>query len=339
MDLTTTYLGLTLKSPLIVGAAAPLTEKLEYLPVLEQAGAAAIVLHSLFEEQLEQESSTLHFHLEQGIDSFAEALSYFPEPQIYPVGPQLYLDHLKRAKELVSVPIIASLNGDTLGGWLDFACQIEAAGADALELNLYSLPTDPDVSAAEIEDEYVQIVRTVCEEIRIPLAVKLSPFFTNPANLAKRLQQVGADGLVLFNRFYQPDIDIETLEVVPRLLLSTPLEQRLPMHWLALLYERVPLDLAATSGIQHGTDVVKMLMAGATTVQIVGALLRHGAEQLRVIEQELVEWLQAHEYESLAQLRGSMSLVRCPDPHHFERVQYIRSLETYQPQWHVVNQR
>jgi dihydroorotate dehydrogenase (fumarate) len=213
------------------------------------------------------------------------------------------------------------------------------AGANALELNLYSLPTDPDVSAAEIEDEYVQIVRTVCEEIRISLAVKLSPFFTNPANLAKRLQQVGADGLVLFNRFYQPDIDIETLEVVPRLLLSTPLEQRLPMHWLALLYERVPLDLAATSGIQHGTDVVKMLMAGATTVQIVGALLRHGAEQLRVIEQELVEWLQAHEYESLEQLRGSMSLVRCPDPHHFERVQYIRSLETYQPQWHVINQR
>ncbi len=236
MDLTTTYLGLQLRSPLVVGAAAPLTEDIDNIKRMEDAGAAAVVLHSLFEEQLSQEQFELHHHLEYGTYSFAEALTYFPEPEDFHVGPEEYLNHIRQAKEMVNIPIIPSLNGSTLGGWTDYARQLEQAGADALELNIYYVPTDFDLTAMQVESNYLNILRSVKSAVSIPVAIKLSPFFSNMANMAKQLTEAGADGLVLFNRFYQPDINIEALEVQPNVLLSTPQAMRLPMRWLAILY-------------------------------------------------------------------------------------------------------
>ena len=334
MDLTTTYLGLTLRSPLVVGAAAPLTEDIYMIKRMEDSGAAAVVLHSFFEEQLRQEQLELHYHLTQGTESFAEALTYFPEPQIFHVGSEEYLKHIRQAKEMVDIPIIASLNGSTLGGWIDYAEQIEQAGADALELNVYHIPTDLDLSGAQVEQNYIDLLLAVKSEVKIPVAIKLSPFFSNMANMAKRLSQAGADGLVLFNRFYQPDIDIEALEVQSNVLLSTPQAMRLPLHWIALLYGRISADLAATSGVQKGTDVLKMLMVGANVTMIVSALLRHGIEHLWTIEQEMRHWMEEHDYESVKQLQGSMSQINCPDPSAFERVQYMKGIQTYKPDWH-----
>lgn len=339
MNLTTTYLGLTLRSPLVVGAAAPLSENLDTLKHLEDAGAAAIVMHSVFEEQIRQDLLDLHHHLEYGTYSFAEALTYFPEPEMFHVGAEEYLAHLRRAKESLSIPIIGSLNGASIGGWVEYAHQIQQAGADALELNIYWIPTDPDLSGAEVEAQYIDILRQVKAQVNIPVAVKLSPFFSNTANMAKRLCEAGADGLVLFNRFYQPDIDIEALEVRPKLLLSTPQALRLPMHWIGILYGRIPTDLAATSGIHNAQDVVRLLMAGATVTQVVGVLLRHGVGHLRSIEQDLVTWLTEHEYESVSQLRGTMSQRNCPDPSQFERVQYMKTLQTYHPHWSMLEER
>ena len=333
MDLTTTYLGLTLRTPLVVGAAAPLSEDLDTLKHLEEAGAAAIILHSVFEEQIRQDALELHHHLEQGSHSFAEALTDVPEPDLFPAGAEQYLEHIRRAKDKLAIPIIASLNGSSTGGWVEYARRIEQAGADALELNLYSIPTDLDCSGAQVEGQYLEVVRLINAQVNLPIAVKLSPFFTSPANMAKRLTEAGADALVLFNRFYQPDIDIEALEVSPYLVLSSPQEMRLPMHWIALLYGRISADLAATSGIHKAQDVVRMLMAGATVTLIVSALLRHGIPHLRVLEQGLKDWMVEHEYTSISQLRGVMSQLHCPDPSAFERVQYMKTLQTYHSYW------
>lgn len=333
MDLTTTYLGLELRSPLVVGAAAPLTEDIDNLRRIEDAGAAAIVLHSLFEEQIRRDRLEIHHHLEHGTESFAEALTYFPDTDIFHVGTEQYLDHIRRAKTLLSIPVIASLNGATLGGWTDYAQQMEQAGADAIELNIYSIPTDLHTSGADIESLYLSIVSAVKAQVSIPVAVKLSPYFSSMANMAKRLSDAGANGLVLFNRFYQPDIDIDALEVRPHVLLSTPQDLRLPMRWIALLYGRVPVDFAATSGIHKAPDVVRMLMAGANVTMIVSSLLRHGIHHLTTIERDLISWLTENDYISVQQLRGSMSQLRCPNPSEFERAQYMRAIQTYHPDW------
>jgi dihydroorotate dehydrogenase (fumarate) len=277
----------------------------------------------------------LHHHLEYGTQSFAEALTYFPEPDMFHVGAETYLEHIRQAKAALSIPIIGSLNSASLGGWVDYSQTIQQAGADALELNIYSIPTDLDLSGAEVEAQYLEILRQVKAQVSIPVAVKLSPYFSNTANMAKQLCAAGADALVLFNRFYQPDIDIEALEVRPQLLLSTPQALRLPMHWISILHGRIQADLAATSGVHNAQDVVRLLMAGATVTQIVSALLRHGVSHLSSIEQDLIDWLAEHEYESVSQLRGTMSQRSCPDPSQFERVQYMKTLQTYQPHWSV----
>jgi len=333
MDLTTQYLGLTLRSPLVVGAAAPLTENIDNIKRMEDSGAGAVVLHSLFEEQIRQEQLLLHHHLEFGTESFAEALTYFPEPDIFHVGSQAYLEHIYTAKQLTSLPVIASLNGTTLGGWTDYAREVQQAGADALELNIYWIPTDLEMTGVEVEEHYLEIVRSVRKTVTIPLAVKLSPYFSSMANMAKRLTEAGANGLVLFNRFYQPDIDIEELEVRPHVLLSTHTEMRLPMRWIALLYGRINADLAATTGIARGEDVICMLMAGAKVTMLVSSLLRHGIGHLRDIEKQMVDWMTEHEYESITQLQGSMSQLRCPNPSEFERAQYMKAVQTFTPKW------
>ena len=332
MNLSTTYLGLQLRSPLVVGAAAPLTEDIDNIKRIEDAGAAAIVLHSLFEEQLSLEQFELHHHLEYGTDSFAEALTYFPEPEVFHVGPEEYLNHIRQAKAMVNIPIIASLNGSTLGGWTDYARQLEQAGADALELNIYYVPTDFDLTARQVEENHLNILRLVKSAVEIPVAIKLSPFFNNMANMAKQLTEAGVNGLVLFNRFYQPDINIEALEVQPNVLLSTPQALRLPMRWIAILYGRLQVDLAATSGIYQAEDVLKMLMAGANVTMLVSVLLRHGIEHIQVIEEGMRQWMEEYEYESVKQMQGSMSQINCPDKSAFERAQYMKAIQSYQPE-------
>lgn len=329
MNLSTTYLGLKLRSPLVPSAAQPLTENVDNIKRMEDAGAAAVVLHSLFEEQLSLERRELFENLTQGTDSFAEALTYFPEPMEFHVGPELYLSNIKKAKAAVQIPVIASLNGSTAGGWVEYARKIEQAGADAIELNIYWIPTDPSLSSIRIEDTYVEILRSVKEQVDIPVAVKLSPFFTNFANMARRLEAAGADGLTLFNRFYQPDMDLESLEVTPNILLSTPMAMRVPLRWIAILRDQVGLSLAATSGIHRATDAIKMLMAGADVTMMCSSLLRHGVKHLTTVENEIRAWMEEHEYESVAQLKGSMSQKNCPDPAAFERAQYMRAVSSY----------
>lgn len=328
MNLTTTYLGHKLRTP-FVPSASPLSEQLDNIKRMEDAGASAIVFHSLFEEQLRHDRHELDYHLTQGTESFAEALNYFPEPLEFKVGPEAYVEHIAKAKACTSIPIIGSLNGSTFGGWQTYARQIEQAGADALELNIYSLPTDPDLSSEDVEESYLTILASVKAQVKIPVAVKLSPFFTNLACFARRLDQHGANALVLFNRFYQPDIELETLEITPNVLLSTPMAMRLPMRWIAILYGRIGASLAATSGIHRATDALKMLMAGADVTMLCSVLLRRGIAHLRVMEREMREWMEEHEYESVEQLKGSMSQKNCPDPSAFERAQYMRALKTY----------
>jgi dihydroorotate dehydrogenase (fumarate) len=328
MNLTTSYLGLKLRTP-FVPSASPLSEDLDNIKRMEDAGAAAVVFHSLFEEQLRQDRHQLQYYLDQGTESYPEALSYFPEPAEFKVGPESYVEHLAKAKAAVGIPIIASLNGSTFEGWQTYARQIEQAGADALELNIYALPTDPDLSGEEIEQSYLTILAAVKNQLKIPVALKLSPFFTNFARFARRLDQQGADALVLFNRFYQPDIELETLEITPNILLSTPMAMRLPMRWIAILYGRINANLAATSGIHRATDALKMLMAGADVTMLCAVLLRRGIEHIRVLEREMREWMEEHEYGSVEQLKGSMSQKNCPDPTAFERAQYMRALTTY----------
>lgn len=333
MNLTTTYLGLTLRSPLVPSAAAPLTEDIDQIKRMEDAGAGAVVLHSLFEEQLVHEKFELHHHLTYGTESFAESLTYFPEPDEFHVGPELYLDHIRKAKESVAIPIIASLNGYTPGGWVEYAQLMQQAGADAIELNVYYVPTDFNLTGAEVEQNYIDILRDVKSEVTIPVSIKLSPYFSNFANMAKRLDDAGADGLVLFNRFYQPDIDLDNLEVYPHLILSSPQDSRLPMRWIAILYSRIGADLAATSGVQKGQDALKMLMAGAKITQICSVLLRHGIEHIQVIEQGMLHWMEEHEYESVQQMQGSMSQRYCPDSSAFERAQYMKAIQSFTPEF------
>ncbi|MBD2626268.1 dihydroorotate dehydrogenase-like protein [Trichormus variabilis] len=330
MDLTTTYLGMKLRSPL-VPSASPLSEDIDNIQRMEEAGAAAVVMHSLFEEQLLLERYELHHHLTQGTESFPEALTYFPDSMSFRVGPETYLAHIQKAKQKVSIPIIASLNGSSVGGWTNYAKQIQQAGADALELNIYYVPTDIELTSNEIEQTYMDILRAVKAAVTIPVAVKLSPYFTNMANMAKRLDEAGANALVLFNRFYQPDINLNLLDVEPNVLLSTPHSMRLPLRWIAILYGHIHADLAATSGIHRGEDALKMLMAGAKITMLCSVLLRHGINHIRVIEQEMRQWMQEQEYESIQQMQGSMSQKHCPNPSAFERAQYMRSLTTYQP--------
>ena len=325
MNLTTKYLGLNLRTPL-VPSASPLSEDIDNLKRMEDAGASAVVFHSMFEEQIRHEMQTLHHHLTHGTESYAEALSYFPEPDEFQFAPNRYLLNLVKAKQALGIPIIASLNGSTFGGWTTLARGMEKAGADALELNIYSIPTNPDVTAEEIETSYLTIVASVKAQVKIPVAVKLSPFFTNFARFARRLDQQGADGLVLFNRFYQPDIDLDALGVTPNINLSAPGEMRLPLRWIAMLHGRIRANLAATSGIHRGSDALKMLMAGADVTMLCSVLLRHGIEHLTVIEREMREWMEAHEYDSVEQLKGSMGQKNCPDPSAFERAQYMRAI-------------
>ncbi|HEX5218109.1 MAG TPA: dihydroorotate dehydrogenase-like protein [Verrucomicrobiae bacterium] len=329
MDLSTTYLGLKLRSPLVPSAAQPLTESVNNIKRMEDAGAAAVVMHSLFEEQLSLERRELFESMNQGTESFAEALTYFPEPREFHVGPELYLRNIEKAKAAVKIPVIASLNGSTPGGWVEYAQKIEQAGADAIELNIYWIPTDPSLTSIRIEDTYVEILRSVKQQVSIPVAVKLSPFFTNFANMARRLEAVGADGLTLFNRFYQPDMDLESLEVTPNILLSTPMAMRVPLRWIAILRSQVGLSLAATSGIHRATDAIKMLMAGADVTMLCSALLRHGIKHLATVENDLKAWMEEHDYESVNQLQGSMSQQNCPDPAAFERAQYMRAVSSY----------
>jgi len=328
MDLKTTYLGLKLRTPLIP-SASPLSENIDDIKQMEDAGASAVVLYSLFEEQLRQDQAELDHHLEHGTESFAEALTYFPEPGEFRLGPEEYLKHIAQAKKAVHIPVIASLNGSSVGGWTDYAKAIQQAGADALELNIYYIPTNMDLGSAQVEQTYLDILKAVKSAVTIPVAVKLSPFFTNFANMAQRLDQAGANGLVLFNRFYQPDIDLEALEVKPNILLSTPMAMRVPLRWIALLYGKVRPSLAATSGIHRATDVLKMLMAGADVTMLCSALIRHGVRQIGVIERDLIAWMEEHEYESVAQLKGSLSQKNCPNPSAFERAQYMRALAEY----------
>ncbi len=325
MDLRTTYLGLKLRTPL-VPAASPLSDDVDSIRQMEDCGASAVVLRSLFEEQLCADQAELEHHLEHGTESYAEAITYFPEPTDSRVGPEEYLRHIARAKRAVGIPIIASLNGSSVGGWTQYAKGIQEAGADALELNIYQMPTDMSLTAAQIEQTYFDILKAVKAVVSIPVAVKLSPFFTNFANMARRLDDAGVNGLVLFNRFYQPDIDLEALEVKSNMLLSTPMAMRIPLRWIALLYGRLRGSLAGSSGVHRASDALKMLMAGADVTMLCSALIRHGLRQMVVIEHDLVAWMEKHEYESVAQLKGSLSQKNCPDPTAFERAQYMRAI-------------
>jgi dihydroorotate dehydrogenase (fumarate) len=330
VDLRTSYVGLTLEHP-IVASAGPLSETLDGVRRLEDGGAAAIVLFSLFEEQIRHANATLSALMDAGSESCPEALSYFPARGDYAVGPDAYLDLIRRARESVGVPIFASLNAVTSSGWADYARQMEQAGASALELNVFHLPSDVTLSARDVEARYLDVVQAVRSTVRIPVAVKLAPFFSAPGEMARRLHEAGADGLVLFNRFYQPDIDIDRLEVVPTLELSTAADMRLPLLWIAILHGRVSLSLAASSGVETGRDVAKFLLAGADVVMTTAALLRHGPAHLRTMLEGLRTWMEARRYESVAQLKGSMSQRYVADPAAFERANYIRVLRSYRP--------
>lgn len=329
MDLTTTYLGLELSCPLVAGAS-PIADDLDRASRIEDAGAGAIVLRSLFEEQIEEERrATLHAW-ESHTNFNAEAASFLPSPSDFAMGPDAYLAQVEKLKKRLKIPVIGSLNGETAAGWLDYAKRIERAGADALELNVYHVATDPRESAADVEQRTLDVVIAVKESVRIPVAVKLSPFFSALAHFVAELDHAGADGFVLFNRFYQPDIDPETLEVVPRLHFSDPSELPLRLRWLAALSGRVKGSLAATGGVHSARDAIQALMAGAHAVQMVSALLQHGPGHLAVVRADLVRWMEEREYVSVRQMQGSMSLQRCPDPSAFERANYMRVLSSWQ---------
>lgn len=328
MDLSTTYLGFKLKNPLIA-SASPLTKNLDNFKVLEDAGVAAIVMHSLFEEQITHEVGELQHYLNKGSESFAEALTYFPHPSEFKLGPEEYLDHIHRAKKAVKIPVIASLNAHTEGGWATFAKQIQQAGADALELNVYFMATNPEMDGRQIEEIYLDILKAVKSLVKIPVAIKIGPFFSAMTNMAKRLDEAGADGLVLFNRFYQPDIDLEELTVVPNVLLSNSYDMRLPLRWVGVLYGHVKASLAATSGIHSSQDVIKMIMSGADVTMLCSVLLRHGPAQAKVILDGIQTWMTEHEYSSIAQMHGSMSQKSCINPEAFERANYMKTLQSY----------
>ena len=328
MDISTNYLGLKLSSP-IVPSAGPLSREISNIKAMEDAGAGAVVIYSIFEEQIENEQLEFYHHTDTHIDSHAEALSYFPSHLDFKMGPEEYLEHIRKAKEAVNIPVIASLNGKSLGGWVEYAKKIEQAGADAMELNIYRLAADLNKSGAEVEQSYLDIVKAVRKEVSIPIAVKLGSFFSSISWMANQLDKAGANGLVLFNRFYQPDIDLEKLEVTPNVILSTPMSMRLPLRWIAILYGRINADLAATSGIYTEKDIIKMVMAGAKVTQMLSSLLKFGIGHIADVLTQMIYWMEVNEYESLEQMRGSMSYMNVPDPAQFERANYMKVLNSY----------
>jgi dihydroorotate dehydrogenase (fumarate) len=328
IDLSTTYLGLKLKNPL-VASASPLSEKLDSARRLEDAGASAIVMYSLFEEQVIRESLELDRYLSHGTHTYAEALTYLPEVGRYSLGPEAYVENVYRLKQATAIPIIGSLNGVSTGGWIQYAQQIEQAGADAVELNIYYLPVDPNLTGAELEDNYVTLVRDLRRQVSIPIAVKLSPFFTSMPNMALKLVEAGADGLVLFNRFYQPDFDLDELEVVPNLQLSTSAELRLPLRWIALLYGRVQTDYALTSGVHTSIDMLKAMMAGACVTMVASEFLKNGIERATDMLDGMLSWMEENEYESVMQMKGSMSAQAVAQPNAFKRTNYMKVLSSY----------
>ena len=333
MDLTTKYLGFELKNP-IVAAASPLSRDVANVRALEDAGASAVVCYSLFEEQIRHETHELDHYLSYGTDSFAEASTFLPEMDVdsYHRGPFEYLDHIARLKSAVDIPVIASLNGATPGGWIEYARGMEAAGADAIELNVYYIATDPLQPGSVVEHRYLDVLSEVKRSVRVPVAVKVGPFFSSFAHLARRLDGGGADALVMFNRFYQPDINLDTLEIVPGVNLSNSDDLRLPLRWIAILYGQLQADLAATSGVHQAEDVIKMMMVGADCVMMASALLRNGIGHLWHVLSELETWMEEHEYESISQMQGSMSQQTCPDPSAFERSNYMQALNSYSVQ-------
>ncbi len=334
VDLTTNYLGLTLKNPL-VASASPLSQKIETVRQLEDAGVSAVVMYSLFEEQIIADSLRLHRDLSQGTDSFAEAMTYLPDLTAYSdlrqynIGPDVYVENLYNLKRAVEIPVIGSLNGITNGGWIEYAHKIQEAGADALELNIYNLPTDPEMTSSALEERYIDLVRSIRATIKIPIAVKLSPFFTALPNFAKRLTEAGVNGLVLFNRFYQPDFDLDELEVVPRLVLSSSQELRLPLRWIAILYGRIPVDFALTSGIHTPEDIIKATMAGASACMMASTLLKYGIGHAAELLAGIQSWMEVNEYESITQMKGSMSQQAVAEPAAFERANYIKVLSSF----------
>ncbi len=328
MDLKTTYLGLELANPIVSGSC-PLASNLDTIRQLEDAGAAAVILPSLFEEEI-MGAAQAQLEMESAGAGFAEASSYLPDPDGYHLGPDKYLEHLRAAKEAVSIPIIASLNGSSAGGWTSYAKEMEQAGADAIELNVFYLATDGDETGADVEQRTINVAGAVKSTVTIPVAVKLSPFFSSLANLAAKLQEAGTDGLVIFNRFYQPDIDIEELDVVPNLRLSSADELRLRLRWLAILSSQVDLSLSATGGAHSAVDVIKSVMAGAHTVQMVSALLIHGPEHIRRTLEAIEFWLTDHEYQSLRQMQGSMNMAKAPNPAKLTRANYMQMLDSWQ---------
>lgn len=328
VELKTNYLGLTLKNP-VVASSSPLSEKVESVQALEEAGVSAVVMYSLFEEQIIHESLDLDHFLNRDAESYAEALTYFPEAGRYTLKPEAYLEQVKKLKAAVNIPIIGSLNGVSSGGWIEYAQKIEAAGADALELNLYYLPTDLEMSSQDLENAYSDLVHNVCTQVEIPVAVKLSPSITALPNFARRLVEAGAKGLVLFNRFYQPDFDLENLEVTPNLKLSTSDELRLPLRWIAILYGRVEADFGLTSGVHKSTDVIKAMMAGAKVTLLTSTLLKKGPARAAKILAKMEKWMEENEYESIQQMQGSMSQQAVADPSAFERANYMKVLNSY----------
>ncbi len=330
MDLSTTYLGIKLRTP-IIPASSPLAEEIDNICMMEDAGAAAVILPSLFEEQLLSESNSLHHHLSYGTDLLPESLSYLPDPADIHLRPEEYLRLIQQAKVTVDIPVIASLNGDTDGGWVNYARQIENAGADALELNIYAIQTNVNLSGEEVEAEYLNIVKSVRSCTSLPLAVKLTPFFTNLSNMAKRIVEAGADALVLFNRFQQPDIDLKNHSLYPHYLPSRPFENRLPLTWIGILYKKLDVDFAAVGGLETAEDVLKMLMVGANVTMMASAIYKNGIHHIRTVEQDLARWMEENEYSSIDQMQGSMSQLNCEDPSAFERTQYIRTATTRLP--------
>ncbi len=330
MDLSTTYLGMTLKNPL-VPSASPLSETLDNIRRLEDAGAAAVVMFSLFEEQITQASRELDHFLSYGTEGFAESLTFFPDMEDYRTGPEEYLGLIQRAKEAVDIPIIGSLNGVSTGGWIEYAQRIQQAGADALELNIYYIPTSTHITGQVVEQMYLDVVRDVRANVTIPLAVKLSPFFSATGNMILQLAEAGANGFVLFNRFYQPDFDLEALEVVPSLVFSSSFDMRVALRWVAILYGQVQADFAITNGVHTHEDVLKGIMAGANVTMMAAELLKNGIERIGAILDELTRWMEEHEYESVAQMRGSMSMRHIGDPAAFERANYMKALQSWRP--------
>jgi len=330
MDLSTTYMGLKLKNP-IVPSASPLSETVDSVKALEDAGAAAVVVYSIFEEQISHEANALDFYLTQTGESYAEALSYFPKPDEFKLGPDEYLKHIANLKSAVNIPIIGSLNGVSVGGWMKYAKLIQEAGADALELNVYYIPTDPNLTGSQVEQIYFNNIAAVKENVTIPVSIKVGPYFSSLANVAKKLDAIGVNGLVMFNRFYQPDFDLDKLEVVSNLTLSSKWELRLPLRWIAILYGKIKASMAATSGVHDFEDVLKVLMAGGDVAMMCSELLRHGNGRIGQILNGLKKWMEEKEYESIEQMKGSMSQKSVAEPAAFERANYMKMLNSYKP--------